>query len=58
MIPRLATKKDNLDIDALTDAGTLTTSFGAGNQSFSISGLGNVATVTLTALVSKILVAR
>ena len=49
---------DNLDIDALTDAGTLTTSFGAGNQSFSISGLGNVATVTLTALVSKNTVAK
>ena len=49
---------DNLDVDALSDAGTLTTSFGASNQSFSISGLGSVATVTLTALVSKNTVAK
>ena len=49
---------DNLDIDALTDAAVLTTSFGAGNQSISISGLGSVVTVTLTALVSKNVVAK
>ena len=44
---------DNLDVDSLTDGGVLATSFGAGNQSFSISGLGQVASVSLTALVSK-----
>jgi hypothetical protein len=49
---------ENVDIDAEVDAGNLTTSFGSGNQSFSISGLGNVATVTLTALVSKNTVAK
>ena len=43
----------NIDVDAEADAGNLTVSFGAGNQSFAISGLGSVATVTLTALVSK-----
>ena len=44
---------DNLDIDGLVDSGALVSSFGAGGQSFSLSGLGQVATVTLTALVSK-----
>ena len=48
----------NVDIDAEVDAGNLTTSFGSDNQSFSISGLTNVATVTLTALVSKNTVAK
>ena len=43
----------NVDVDAEVDAGNLTTSFGSDNQSFSISGLTNVATVTLTALISK-----
>ena len=43
----------NVDIDAEVDAGNLVTSFGSDNQSFSISGLGAVATVTLTALISK-----
>ena len=49
---------ENVDIDAQVDAGVLSTSFGSDNQSFSISGLTNVATVTLTALVSKNTVAR
>ena len=49
---------ENVDIDAEVDAGNLTTSFGANNQSFSISGLGSVATVTLTALISKNTVAK
>ena len=49
---------ENVDIDAEVDAGVLTTSFGSDNQSFSISGLTGVATVTLTALVSKNTVAR
>ena len=48
----------NVDIDAEVDAGNLTTSFGSDNQSFSISGLGSVATVTLTALISKNTVAK
>ena len=48
----------NVDIDAEVDAGNLATSYGSGNQSFSISGLGSVATVTLTALVSKNTVAK
>jgi len=48
----------NVDVDAEVDAGNLTTSFGSDNQSFSISGLTNVATVTLTALVSKNTVAK
>ncbi|AHB80936.1 virulence associated protein [Synechococcus phage S-MbCM100] len=43
----------NIDIDAEVDAANLTASFGANNQSFTVSGLGSVATVTLTALVSK-----
>ena len=43
----------NVDIDAEVDAGNLTASFGSDNQSFSIGGLTNVATVTLTALISK-----
>ena len=47
------TNGSNVDIDAEVDAANLSVSFGAGNQSFSISGLGSVATVTLTALVSK-----
>ena len=49
---------ENVDIDAEVDAGVLTTSFGSDNQSFSISGLTGVATVTLTALVSKNTVSR
>ena len=48
----------NVDLDAESDAGNLSISFGAGNQSFSISGLGDVATVSLTALVSKNTVAK
>ena len=48
----------NLDIDALSDAGTLTVNYGAGNQSIAISGLTGVVTVTLTALVSKNTVAK
>tara|TARA_B100002019_G_scaffold104602_1_gene89984 strand:- start:3201 stop:10820 length:7620 start_codon:yes stop_codon:yes gene_type:complete len=48
----------NVDVDAEVDAGNLTTSFGSDNQSFSISGLTNVATVTLTALISKNTVSR
>ena len=47
------TNGSNIDVDAQVDAGNLTASFGANNQSFSIGGLGSVATVTLTALVSK-----
>ena len=49
---------ENIDIDAQVDGGVLTASFGANNQSFTIAGLGNVATVTLTALVSKNTVAK
>ena len=49
---------ENVDIDAQVDAGVLSTSFGSDNQSFSISGLTGIATVTLTALVSKNTVAR
>ena len=44
----------NLDIDALNDAGTLTVTFGADRQSVTIDGLANVNTVKLTALVLKI----
>ncbi len=44
---------ENVDIDAEVDAANLTASFGSDNQSLSIGGLGSVATVTLTALVSK-----
>ena len=47
------TTGQNVDIDAEVDAAALSVSFGANNQSFSITGLGSVATVTLTALVSK-----
>ncbi|AIX22850.1 virion structural protein [Synechococcus phage S-MbCM6] len=43
----------NLDIDALSDGGTLSVTYGANNQSIAISGLTGVVTVTLTALVSK-----
>ena len=43
----------NIDVDSQADAGNLVISFGAQNQSFSIAGLGQVATVTLTALISK-----
>lgn len=49
---------ENVDIDAEVDLGNLSVTYGAGNQSFSISGLGSVATVTLTALVSKNTVQR
>jgi hypothetical protein len=49
---------ENIDIDAQVDAGNLTATFGANNQSFTVAGLGNVATVTLTALVSKNTVAK
>jgi len=49
---------ENVDIDAEVDAGVLVASFGSDNQSFSISGLTGVATVTLTALVSKNTVAK
>ena len=48
----------NLDIDALNDAGTLTVTFGADRQSVTIDGLANVNTVKLTALVSKNIVTR
>ena len=49
---------DNLDIDALNDAGTLTVTFGADRQSVTIDGLANVSTVKLTALVSKNIVTK
>jgi len=48
----------NLDIDALNDDGTLTVTFGADRQSITISGLTNVQTVKLTALISKNIVTR
>ena len=54
----LFTDGENVDIDAQVDAGVLSTSFGSDNQSFSISGLTGIATVTLTALVSKNTVAK
>jgi len=43
----------NMDIDALADSGVLTVTFGAQNQSITITGLPNITTVSLTALVSK-----
>ena len=49
---------ENVDIDAEVDAANLTATFGSDNQSLSIGGLGSVATVTLTALVSKNTVSR
>ena len=49
---------DNLNIDALNDAGTLTVTFGADRQSVTIDGLANVTTVKLTALVSKNIVTK
>lgn len=49
---------DNLDIDALADDDTLDVTFGADRQSITISGLANVQTVKLTALVSKNIVTR
>ena len=49
---------ENIDIDAQVDGGVLTATFGANNQSFTVAGLGSVATVTLTALVSKNTVAK
>ena len=49
---------DNLDIDALNEAGTLTVTFGADAQSITISQLTGVTTVKLTALVSKNVVTR
>jgi hypothetical protein len=49
---------DNLDIDALNDTNVLTVTFGADRQSITISGLTNVQTVKLTALVSKNIVTR
>ena len=48
----------NLDIDAMNDAGSLTVSFGADRQSITIDGLANVNTVKLTALVSKNIVSK
>jgi len=48
----------NIDVQAEVDGGNLTATFGANNQSFTVAGLGNVATVTLTALVSKNTVAK
>ena len=51
--PQTFVDGENLDIDALSDAGTLTVTYGANNQSIAISGLTGVVTVTLTALVSK-----
>ena len=48
----------NIDVQAEVDGGNLTAAFGANNQSFTITGLGSVATVTLTALVSKNTVAK
>ena len=49
---------DNLDIDALNTAGTLTVTFGADRQSVTIDGLANVSTIKLTALVSKNIVSK
>ena len=49
---------DNLDIDNLNDLGSLTVTFGADAQSITISGLTNVNTVKLTALISKNIVTR
>ena len=49
---------ENIDLDAQVDAGNLTATFGANNQSLTVAGLGSVATVTLTALVSKNTVAK
>ena len=49
---------DNLNIDALNDAGTLTVTFGADRQSVTIDGLTGVTTVKLTALVSKNIVSK
>ena len=49
---------ENLDIDALNDAGTLTVTFGADRQSVTIDGLANVSPVKLTALVSKNIVTK
>ena len=43
----------NIDVDSEVSGGNLTATYGANNQSISIGGLGSVATVTLTALVSK-----
>ena len=48
----------NLDIEALADAQTLTVTYGADRQSITIGGLTNVTTVKLTALVSKNIVSR
>ena len=49
---------ENLNIDALNDAGTLTVTFGADRQSVTIDGLTGVTTVKLTALVSKNIVSK
>lgn len=49
---------DNLDIDTLNDSGALTVTFGADAQSITISGLTNVSTAKLTALISKNIVTR
>jgi len=49
---------DNLDLEALDEAGTLTVTFGADRQSITIDGLTGVTTVKLTALVSKNIVSR
>ena len=56
--PQTFADGQNLDIDALSDAGTLSVTYGANNQSIAISGLTGVVTVTLTALVSKNTVAK
>ena len=48
----------NLNIDALNDAGTLTVTFGADRQSVTIDGLTGVNTVKLTALISKNIVSK
>ena len=49
---------DNLNIDALNEAGTLTVTFGADRQSITIDGLANVNTIKLTALISKNIVSK
>ena len=48
----------NLDIEALSDSGALSVTYGADRQSITIGGLTNVTTVKLTALVSKNIVSR
>lgn len=48
----------NLNIDNLNQLGTLTVTFGADRQSITITGLTNISTVKLTALISKNIVTR